>query len=432
MRQGFYVMKNFFFAFWGLILYRLSLDLAYPLISEYYAYAGMITTETAMSGVASWLIFLISLPFVLKFFRSDSLFSIFTILLYLCGFVPMTSLFMYINPSPGLVFSFLLYWGVFLFSALFLNGKKMPEMLSKKDYTIPLCLFLLILCTAVLYISWKYRGLAFHFNLNDVYSLRRDPNIENLGGFWRYMLTFANKLLPIAAIYFLWQRKWLVFSGLLLTCLLNFSISGHKSIFFSLLLGILLFFFYREWMLMLVPGILAFLNFTGIFVLETFGIFELISYITRRVLFIPALLNYHYYDHFSLVEPDFFCSGQIGKLLGVPEQYSHGISRFIGYKYFAKDQMAANNGLFSDAYANLGLSGCIIMPVILLISIRMLQYVSRNLPNKIMCSVAVVYTITFISSFFQTILISHALLITYVMLYFMSESNNSKESLLQK
>ena len=168
------------------------------------------------------------------------------------------------------------------------------------------------------------------------------------------------------------------------------------------------------------------LNFAAIFLFDKLGISGLHNFIIRRVLFGPALLNYYYYDYFSSHKPDYYISSFVGKILNISSGHSKSISHTIGEIYFKAPQMAANNGLYSDAFANLGVAGCIILPLLLCLSIFMLQYFSRSLPNKVLFSIVIVYSITFISSFLSTIVFTHALAVLMLICFFMSSTKKDE------
>ena len=414
----------------GLILYRLSLDLAYPLISQYYANSGMIMTEEAMPGILSWAIFLCSLPIMINIWNKNTLYSIMFSTLYLISFVPSTSLFMYIDPAPGFVFSFILYWSVLLLASyMIVNAKiKIPEIKSQRDYSIFIYMFVLLICAVVVYTSWRFRGLSFNFGLSveHIDKLRLDVKIMSISNIHKRLLATANKILPIIMVYFLWRKKWIWAAAILFVSLLNFGIAGHKLVLFSTILSIVAFWCYRDWVWEFIPAALAFVNFAAIFLLDNFGIIDLIHHISRRVLFVPALLNYCYYDYFNSNGPDYYISSFVGKILKIPSGHKQDISHTIGEIYFNAPQMAANNGLYSDAFANLGVAGCIILPLLLCFSIFMLQYFSRNLPNKVLFSIVIVYSMTFISSFLSTIVFTHALAVLMLICYFMSSTKQNE------
>ena len=191
-----------------------------------------------------------------------------------------------------------------------------------------------------------------------------------------------------------------------------------------MILSVLVCLFYREWMWKAIPIALALMNFCGMYLLKQFNSIELISYSTRRVLFTPAKLNYCYYDYFSSHGPDYFLAGPVGRLTGLTSPNSDSIAHLIGEVYFNAPDMGANNGLFSDAYANLGIIGCVVMPIILVLCIYLLQYIGRALPPSVLFSVVIVFSITFVSSFLTTIFFTHALIPAYLLLYLMSSSKN--------
>src|SRR5699024_5500416 len=125
------------------------------------------------------------------------------------------------------------------------------------------------------------------------------------------------------------------------------------------------------------------------------------------------LLNYFYFDFFSINEFDYFRQSLLGNL-GIKSPYSTRIARIIGSNYYGG---GANNGLFSDAYYNLGTWGIIIMPLLIILALRLLDACTEGLSNKISIATVIILSINFISSSFFTVMISHGFLAVCFTLY---------------
>lgn len=77
----------------------------------------------------------------------------------------------------------------------------------------------------------------------------------------------------------------------------------------------------------------------------------------RRMMFIPSLLDYCYFDFFD--NNHLYWSNSF--LKGVTTyNYSESAPRLIGLEYFGREAMAANNGLISDGFSNAGSIGVLI------------------------------------------------------------------------
>ena len=107
-----------------------------------------------------------------------------------------------------------------------------------------------------------------------------------------------------------------------------------------------------------------------------------------RVLFIPAELHYTYYDYFQLHDILYFSQSILKAFQTGPEPEN---VQFVLGEYAIGDYSArANNGLFSDAYMNLGIVGMLVYPFLLSVYLRILDGASTGLPER-MLFVLVVY-----------------------------------------
>lgn len=100
----------------------------------------------------------------------------------------------------------------------------------------------------------------------------------------------------------------------------------------------------------------------------------LASLFIRRSFFLPALLNNIYFDYIKKGgELLFYSEGLIGKILNLSYPYDVSFPKYIGANYFSAPQMAANTGLFADAYVNLGSVGMFIISIILGVFFKLLD-----------------------------------------------------------
>lgn len=134
--------------------------------------------------------------------------------------------------------------------------------------------------------------------------------------------------------------------------IINFSINGLKSTLFITIFSVILYAIYNFKLIKNIIPIISLLGIVGIIETLISKSHIIIDYLIRRVMFIPNLLNYYYWDYFSVHRPDFFQQGFL-RYLGFNSSYT-SIPKFIGYIYFGNPNNSANNGLFSDAMVNLG------------------------------------------------------------------------------
>jgi len=286
-------------------------------------------------------------------------------------------------------------------------------------------LITLILCAGVLYVSWKYTGFRFHFGLMDVYSIRSEAREFNVPTILGYISASADNILPIIVVYLLYKRKYLIslFIGILV--LLNFGIAGSKHVLFLLLFAIIGFYFVRKLKFSYIyVWIMSIIVYLTIIEYKLFDTYFLTAFITYRIVFIPAKLNYVYYDYFSIREFDYFRQSAL-KWFGIESPYSDNIGFLIGYHDIGDFSARANNGLFSDAYFNFGTLGIIIFPFILVLILKFFEGASKKLDERILFIVSISISLSLISVPFTTALLSTGLLLMLVLLYSIPRNNNT-------
>ena len=236
------------------------------------------------------------------------------------------------------------------------------------------------------------------------------------------MLNLITSLLVPPVLIKKKHGRVIVLSGFMI---LNFSLGGHKSVLAKLFLVFLGYLFFNYKSIYKYSWGLISLILISIIELKTFSTIFITNFIVRRVLFIPAKLNYYYYDFFSKNSPDFYFQGPLRRL-GLESEYKISISRIIGENYFFSDEMSANNGLFSDAYANLNILGVLILPLILVFIFKLGDSVSIGLPAKLMFLPIIAFTTSFNSGFFTSVLLTNGILLLLICLYYYPRDLNSK------
>ena len=86
----------------------------------------------------------------------------------------------------------------------------------------------------------------------------------------------------------------------------------------------------------------------------------------------------------------------------------------------------ANNGLFSDAYANLNILGIFLLPLILVMIFKVGNSVSLNLPGNLMFLPIISITIFFNSGFFTSVLLTNGIILLLLSIYYYPRQKNYK------
>ena len=270
-----------------IVIYRIVLDYSYvSIVSPLYSSNGLINFYTITNYVISWLFLLSLIPFIWQLNKNHSFSNSVLLIFTAISMIPTTTLIAYMNLEAKFVILNYIYWFCFyVYNALFPQIKIKNSFKTKKLF-YGICF---LLCFTVVYISGKYTGFRFHWNIVDVYDLRFEERELNINILLQYLHNAAGVLLPIILIYFILNRNKIASFLLMTIILLNFGIGGHKSVLFSLVLTVVGFYFYKYRRTVFVFSFFAVINLIGFLefiVVKTNFIGAIISY---RLLFLPAL-----------------------------------------------------------------------------------------------------------------------------------------------
>ncbi|WP_270370134.1 hypothetical protein [Aerococcus urinaeequi] len=268
----------------------------------------------------------------------------------------------------------------------------------------------------ILLISWQFTGFRFTLNLLDVYSIRGDV-LSKLPSILQYMYSASSAINPILFIYALINKNYLLSFFIIIIQFLSFGINGSKSVFFMTLLTIAIYYILKENILQLIVKLVTWLSIFSILEFTYTNSSFLVDFIVRRVMFVPNLINYYYFDFFTNNVPDFYRQS-VFSMIGINSPYGR-IPNMIGEIYMNNKETAANGGLVSDAAQNLGFLGAILSPLILAIFLKLLEDVSKYLDSRITVVVAIYLSNVLISSTLTTALLTHGILLVLLILYLM-------------
>jgi len=398
-------MWNKLLFFWGVIAYRILLDYTYiNIVSVRFSYAGYTYADNVENYYISWFLLIPFLFTVMPFAsRKEFVISNAAVFLFLLRIVPLTSLIASKPFTNNFILAEIVFWGLF-FLVLRINIFKQSALHFSHNQRL-LKFILILSCFVVVFISGVYANFRLHFDLSiAVYELRSEAKTFDIPIILRYLLAMAKNVLPLLFVYY-WQekKKWICFLIVFVT-VLNFSINGLKSTIFLLLLGIVLQAIYKKKITFWVPICFALLCIAPIIEIKLFNTFWVNDLIIRRVLYTPALLDSYYFDYISKNGPIY---------------YQQGFHYIIGDEYFGQPDMQANNGMFADAYLNLGYIGIIIYPLIYAFFFKFCASISRGVNEKILMFAVIIIVFTLHSTAFTTTLLTHGLLAICLLLYIM-------------
>lgn len=128
----------------------------------------------------------------------------------------------------------------------------------------------------------------------------------------------------------------------------------------------------------------------------------------------PAYIQYCFFDFFTSHTPDFFRQSFL-RFFGFTSPYPN-LAYMIGNIYLKQSNLSANNGLISDAVANMGYLGIFIMPICLGFVLKLLDNASEKLDVRLYIALALYTSIMLTNSFLFTVLLTHGLLVVILLL----------------
>lgn len=361
----------------SIVFLLFALLFVYYDVSVLYKYQHIFPFELDSSKI--YLIFLILILFYVPVrklyfcnkFSSDVIFCLFVL-----SFIPFMVLIITNEYSLFFVFIFCLYWfSLFLFE-IFIPDIKIDSVFFNKVVTKLRTLLLFLLIITVLYVWYSFTNFRLQFDIINVYAARAEARGYNVIFPFSYLLVFSDNFLPIFSFYYLSRKKYIIFILLSVVIFLNFSISGTKQIFFLYFIGVFSLLFisilkkykFKDVFLFSIGALLL----LSLFEYYYFGTGILHNFFGYRLIFIPAQLHSVFFDFFQINDFDFFQQGFMKFLF--ESSYDINYQFLIGDFWIGDSSARANNGLFSDAYANLGFFGIFILPFLLVVILKFINF----------------------------------------------------------
>ena len=260
--------------------------------------------------------------------------------------------------------------------------------------------------------------------ITDVYDQRIESATYNMPTLVSYLYMNERSLLPALALWSYYNRKKTESILFVLTSFISFCIDGSKSTIFTLLGAFLVYFLLKNNVekIRLIPvgitSVVCIAHIENVFL----GTANILWIFVRRIIFLPTVLDYYYYDFFSNNEYDFFRQS-IMKYFGFQSPYKIRIPLIIGNEYFNSTSNSANNGWFSDAYANLGLMGVILMPILIVLMLKLFDSCANGLRIELLIVPIILLSLNMISSSFFTNLINHGVVAMLLVIWIMPKEN---------
>lgn len=332
-------------------------------ISDDFGYMGYVQDFNLFKYILAKTVFVAMLFQSYNMYQhSKFLYTSFLLLLFFF-FIPNSILFAYSNTGYGAFFSNIFFVSLFSLTP-YLKFSFPPLKISQKKKTITMIVLPLVLMIPV-FLTFKYEINLKVLLLKEVYETR-DVFSEKMLGYLTYIYHIEIKtIIPLALVFFMIKKKYILVVVLTLALIYLYVISGNKIVYFTTFIFVFFYylgssftskisnFFIVTIALLLIAPIIDNLFFSTPILQGTF---------VNRFLFIPSLLTQWYFEFFDGNSFYFAESHFFNQFIKSP--YDMPVGYLLTKIYWGEPAVFANNGVVSDGFMNLGYLGVVLFSVI--------------------------------------------------------------------
>jgi len=419
----FLIEKYFIWDIIGIVLFKIVLEYSYiDFVHPYFAYMGLTLDFNIVKYVEGWFIFLIL--FILLYQHKDHVLYISILLAFMFLIVPTITLFAFKNEPSNFFYSMMIPYTVML---LLISTKRINIYYIRHGKKIAITVSTILVGIVLVHYITTVGFRHINLNFTHEYELRSSEiGLASNSGIFGYLNSWVTQVLDIFLVSITFYRKRYTLGFLFIAIqVLLFGFSGHKAVLFSLILILGLYMFSKTKHI----SMIIIYSMTGaiIFLLIYFHLFDellLPSILIRRAFFVPANLNYVYFDYFSSHDYIYWSNSILKYFM----EYPYDVSPvFVIGEYLGDPTLAANTGIFGSGYMHLGIFGIILYLLIITFIINMVQQFNE-LPFWLINSILLMPILTiFVSSDLPTALLTHGMLICILILYLYSTPDEGKK-----
>ena len=291
-------------------------------------------------------------------------------------------------------------------------------------------LFIMVLISLFIF-NMKY----FNLNIEKVYSYRY-LIARNTPKLLAYLENVILKgVIPLLFLFYLFNTKNLkkiVFYSMVMVLLyiLIFGLTSHKFFLFLIPFELVIYFLFRKSQNISYIILSSLIIFTAVLIFLMYWnpyLILLEDLLIRRVLFVPADINFKYYEFFSKNPFVYFSDSKFLPIrYFVTYPYNTDISHLIGREMYGHPMMAANTSWIGTGFAHMGFLGMLIYALILGLIFKYIDFFSKFLDYKFLVISFFPYVdILFLSADLKTALLTHGFLLYLVSLNIFSFYNKN-------
>jgi hypothetical protein len=336
-------------------------------------------------------------------------------LLVLFTYVPMLTLFAFMDRSRAYMYAVTGFW-VLIFILLKLPAIRLPQLKKNQSEIITYSIFIGI-SSIVFFMIYRYFDFSINFNLNKVYQIRKafiNEKIPLSGYLFNWSAYIIN---PIFFAVFLRQKKWIPVILIIVIQILIFSSTGNKTFLFGLpFVFILILLIKQQNPFPILSFGFSFIVFVGMLIYWLTGNQWIYFLFTRRSLLLPARLSFIYYDFFSKNVHVFLSQHHLFRnFIDYPYQFAPAY--LIGETYFNDAGINATNGIYADAFMNFGYAGFAIWGIVLALILKIMDSLSEKKDLSITVAAIAMPAIIIGETALLTGFVTHGIFLSLLLLY---------------
>jgi len=361
-----FISKNVLWVSFAMLVYYIIMELYFLyFVGIEYSRFGFGMDLNFVKYAETKILFVIIL--VQSFFISRISEFIYSIFIFFLIFflIPALVVYSFMDQAQGPLYS--TFAMLVLLGALSIFRIKIPDL---KGQSISFGSVMFLVALALMPILLKF-GIDFNlanFLLANISDTRQQYDLNSVVWIDYLYHWLVKAIVPLVLVFFIIHKRYGFALISFLVLIYLFLVSGNKIVYITTFVMLFFALYGRDYF-----EKLKYFSFALIFALIVLPIADyfilenhtLKGIFVMRMLFLPAQLNYNYFDFFA-GNPLFFSESNLFKMF-IDYPYDRPVGFIISETYFNAPDMNANNGIISDGFMNLGYTGIVFNIVIVVL-----------------------------------------------------------------
>ena len=263
----------------------------------------------------------------------------------------------------------------------------------------------------------SFGGLSYlNFNFSRVYELR-SAAASVLPEIYAYLSPMISKVvLPFSLLLAILNKDRFFVILSILGSVFMFALTNHKGPLFYPIAVLALYYLLKNKNVipMLIIGYIS-LIIISIIGFEVGGLGDWVgSLFLRRTYFVPAHINFLYYDYFSVNAHVVWAESKLTfGLINYP--YDLDVPHLIGREYYSNEKTGANTGWIGSGYMQLGFVGMLIYSVIIGFLFSLIDSYSKKIDKRVIVAISLIPMLVVMhSSDLPTAFLTHGVILCVI------------------